>query len=232
MNPFNWHYLIQRIEVDENDVGGGPWGWENDCDEGFYFNIAAEGCVPIGDNDDPFQFRRIHSSVTIDGNGYNLAQENMMSPVPISIGLSNSNQYILTENGDGDYYGSLLKAYQWNATKFFDEFSNSTNNYPGDNIYNPNTLIAVGNISFSDWLDGSGGDNVISNWNFVNGNTTRKGLAKGGIGGANTIWNTNNPQSITELLASAPMDITLMVVSDDSGDGLQEVDDGNEVGAH
>ena len=232
MNPFNWHYLIQRIEVDENDTGGGPWGWENDCPEGFYFNIAADGCVPIGDNDDPFQFRRIRPSVAINGNAYNVSQENMMSPVPISIGLSNSNQYILTENGDGDYYGSLLKAYQWNATKFFDEFSNSTNNYPGDNIYNPNTLIAVGNISFSDWLDGSGGDNVISNWNFVNGNTTRKGIAFGGIGGANTIWNTSNPQSITELLTSAPMDITLMVVSDDSGDGLQEVDGGNEVGVH
>ena len=227
MNPFNWHYLIQRIEVDENDTGGGPWGWESfDCDEGFYYSIAAEGCVPIGDNDDPFMFDRIHTSVAIDGNAYNQAQENMMSPVPISIGLSNSNQYVA--GSAYDFYGSLLKTYQVNSTKFFDEFS--TNNYPGDNIYNPNTLIAIGNISFSDWLDGSGGDNVIANWNFVNGNTTRKGLAKGGIGGANIIWNTNNPQSITELLTSAPMDITLMVVSDDSGDGEQQIDSDFEVG--
>ena len=216
MDLLNFRYLIQRIEVDENDTGGGGGGDQLCDDPGFVYSIAAEGCVPIdllGGGGDAFTFRRITQG-TLE-NPYSPSLESIVANEPLGV-FGTTTVYI---QGAYNAYDSVLFAWNYNCTHYDDEYNSA--NYPGDATYNPYTLRAAGNISFSDWLSAPTGDS----------DRRRMVDPTSPGGGGNALWDPAAPHHMAEFVSSVLFDTTLYPEANlDSGDGFQEVDDNFTVG--
>ena len=216
MDLLNFRYLIQRIQVDVDDVGGGGGPT---CPTGFYYDETWQACLPIFDgnddgSDDAFTFRRMTSGY-LSGTGYSETLENLASLQPIGV-FGTTTVYI---QGVYNAYDSILRAYHYNCTHFDDEFN--TANYPGDSIYQPNTIVAAGNVSFSDWLSAPTGDS----------DRRRMVEPTSPGGGGNALWSPAEPHHMSEFISSVIFDTTLYPEADlDSDDGLQQIDDDYFVG--
>ena len=213
MDLLNFRYLIQRIEVDVDDVGGGGGGGA--CPPGFYYDDVEQSCVllpPDGDDggsDNAFTFRRIVGGT--HENPLSPSLESVVASEPLGV-FGTTNVY---PQGVYQKYDSVLFAWNFNCTQYDDEYNSA--NYPGDATYNPYTLRAAGNISFSDWLSASTGDS----------DRRRMLQPTSPGGGGNELWSPSEPHRMSEFLDSVLFDITLFPEADlDSDDGLQELEDG------
>jgi len=87
MDLLNFRYLIQRIEVDVDDVGGGGGGGA--CPPGFYYDDVEQSCVllpPDGDDDgsdNAFTFRRIVGGT--HENPYSPSLESVVASEPLGV---------------------------------------------------------------------------------------------------------------------------------------------------
>ena len=200
---FNGRYIIQFIEVNEGDGGFIPA-----CPDGMYFDQSLGACVPNfdgfgdDDNDDSFAFRRIVSGylpINDQGNLVSAVIENLRSDIPIAV-LGNN-----TQHNQGVYvaYGSILHAYAFNCTHYDDEFDTDT--YPGDVEYDPSTIVASGNVQFSDWLK------PVQN---VSEDRRQMVEPTAPGGGGNSMYSTTDPCHMAEFLGGVIFDLTLYPEAD------------------
>jgi hypothetical protein len=202
--------MIQRVEVDENDTGGGGGVT---CPTGFYYDETWQACLPIfdgnDDDDNAFSFRRMTSGY-LSGTGYSETLENIVSNQPIGVFGTTT----IYNQGVYQAYDSVLFAWNFNCTHYDDEYNSA--NYPGDATYNPYTLRAAGDISFSDWLSTPTGD------------SDRKRMVDPTSpgGGGNALWDPSAPHHMAEFVSSVLFDTTLYPEANlDNDDDLQVIDD-------
>jgi len=203
METFNGRYIIQYVEVNIDDMGGG-----GPCPPGMFFDDALGACVPNfdgfgdDDNDDAFAFRRIVSGylpINDQGNQVSAVIENLRSDIPLAV-LGNNTQY---NQGVYVMYGSILHAYNFNCTHYDDEFDTDT--YPGDVEYDPSTIVASGNVQFSDWLK------PVQN---VSQDRRRMIEPTAPGGGGNSMYSTTDPCHMAEFLGGVIFDLTLYPEAD------------------